>query len=88
MLRVIGAFQTPQVLELSGIGMPSVLNKFGIKSLIDLPVGENLWVGCQSLTVDALLNDFTKDHALESIMFALTPEAQGKFQYSVLLSPA
>jgi len=38
-----GAYQTPQILELSGIGSPSVLNKFGIKTLINLPgVGENL----------------------------------------------
>lgn len=38
-----GTLQTPQVLELSGIGNPGILNKFGIKTLVDLPgVGENL----------------------------------------------
>ncbi len=38
-----GTLQTPQVLELSGIGNPDILNKFGIKTLVDLPgVGENL----------------------------------------------
>ncbi|KAJ3544486.1 hypothetical protein NM688_g5736 [Phlebia brevispora] len=54
-----GAFQTPQILELSGIGMTSVLEQFGINTLIDLPVGENLM-----------------DHALESISFSLTADAQ------------
>ena len=33
---------TPQLLELSGIGHKSVLNKYGIPTLVDLPVGENL----------------------------------------------
>ncbi|KAF8645763.1 hypothetical protein AX16_007630 [Volvariella volvacea WC 439] len=38
-----GSFQTPQVLELSGIGNPDILGKFNIPTLIDLPgVGENL----------------------------------------------
>ncbi|KAK7459591.1 hypothetical protein VKT23_009571 [Stygiomarasmius scandens] len=38
-----GAIQTPQILELSGIGNSSLLQKLGISTLIDLPgVGENL----------------------------------------------
>ncbi|KLO19190.1 GMC oxidoreductase [Schizopora paradoxa] len=38
-----GTFQTPQILELSGVGNPDILHKFGIKPLVDLPgVGENL----------------------------------------------
>jgi len=36
-----GSFQSPQVLELSGVGLNKVLSKYGIKQLIDLPVGEN-----------------------------------------------
>lgn len=41
----LGAFQSPQLLELSGIGQPSVLKKFGIPTLLNLPgVGENLQV--------------------------------------------
>ncbi|CCO35528.1 Choline dehydrogenase Short=CDH [Rhizoctonia solani AG-1 IB] len=37
-----GAFQSPQLLELSGIGNSTILEKNGIKTLIDLPgVGEN-----------------------------------------------
>ncbi|PAV21553.1 alcohol oxidase [Pyrrhoderma noxium] len=38
-----GSLQTPQILELSGIGNQSILSKFGIKTEVDLPgVGENL----------------------------------------------
>ncbi len=38
-----GSFQTPQLLELSGIGQERLLQSFGIECLIDLPgVGENL----------------------------------------------
>ncbi|KAF7798260.1 hypothetical protein EIP86_009477 [Pleurotus ostreatoroseus] len=38
-----GSYQSPQILELSGIGNPAILSKFGIKTIIDLPgVGENL----------------------------------------------
>ncbi|KAI0332148.1 GMC oxidoreductase [Cubamyces sp. BRFM 1775] len=38
-----GAFQTPQILELSGIGNKDILSKLGINTLVDLPsVGENL----------------------------------------------
>lgn len=39
----LGSFQTPQLLELSGIGDKRVLGPLGIECLIDLPgVGENL----------------------------------------------
>ncbi|KAI0055699.1 alcohol oxidase [Artomyces pyxidatus] len=37
-----GAFKSPQLLELSGIGKQSVLEKHGIQQVIDLPVGDNL----------------------------------------------
>ncbi|CAE7060958.1 unnamed protein product [Rhizoctonia solani] len=37
-----GAFQSPHLLELSGIGNSTILQNYGIKTLIDLPgVGEN-----------------------------------------------
>ncbi|EPS99740.1 hypothetical protein FOMPIDRAFT_1108589, partial [Fomitopsis schrenkii] len=47
-----GTVQTPQLLELSGIGNSSILSKNGVRTLIDLPaVGENfqehLYVGVQ-----------------------------------------
>ncbi|KIY71977.1 GMC oxidoreductase [Cylindrobasidium torrendii FP15055 ss-10] len=38
-----GAFQSPQLLELSGIGQEGLIKSLGIQSLVDLPgVGENL----------------------------------------------
>ncbi|KAI0702954.1 GMC oxidoreductase [Cerioporus squamosus] len=40
-----GALQTPQILELTGIGNKDLLSKYGIETLVDLPgVGENLQV--------------------------------------------
>lgn len=38
-----GSINSPQILELSGIGSPDVLSKAGVKAIVDLPaVGENL----------------------------------------------
>lgn len=38
-----GAVNSPQILELSGIGSPAVLQKAGVEVIVDLPgVGENL----------------------------------------------
>jgi len=37
-----GAYGSPQILMLSGIGLPDQLTKFGIPPVIDLPVGTNL----------------------------------------------
>ncbi|KAG8680366.1 hypothetical protein FRC08_016360, partial [Ceratobasidium sp. 394] len=52
-----GSFQSPQLLELSGIGNPTILQQFGITPLIDLPgVGENL-----------------QDHPLISASYELKP---------------
>ena len=40
---VVGTLQSPQILELSGIGQREVLKKAGVECLVDLPgVGENL----------------------------------------------
>jgi choline dehydrogenase-like flavoprotein len=52
-----GAFQSPQLLELSGIGNATLLQSLGISPLIDLPgVGENL-----------------QDHHLSAQMFQVQP---------------
>lgn len=38
-----GSLQSPQLLELSGIGSPTILSSFGIETVVDLPgVGANL----------------------------------------------
>jgi choline dehydrogenase len=37
-----GAYNSPQILMLSGIGPASDLKRFGIAPIVDLPVGENL----------------------------------------------
>jgi len=52
-----GSIQTPQILELSGIGNETLLNSLGIKTLINLPtVGENLQVSAFILTKQLLKN--------------------------------
>jgi choline dehydrogenase-like flavoprotein len=39
----LGAYNTPRLLELSGIGNPRIINELGISTVVDLPgVGENL----------------------------------------------
>jgi len=71
-----GSFQTPQILELSGVGNPDVLGKYGIETLIDLPgVGENLQdhlgvstiveVETTDLTVDSLSDPVVENEQLE-----------------------
>lgn len=40
---LIGAYNTPRLLELSGVGNPAILSQFNIPTVVDLPtVGENL----------------------------------------------
>lgn len=52
-----GVFQSPQLLELSGIGNATLLKSLGISPLIDLPgVGENL-----------------QDHPMSAQMFRVQP---------------
>lgn len=42
-----GSFKSPQLLELSGIGNPSIIEPLGIETVIGLPsVGENLRESC------------------------------------------
>ncbi len=62
-----GAYQSPQLLMLSGIGSAEVLPLFGIEVRHDLPeVGTNLQDHCLTLL------NFTADY--ESLMTAMSPE--------------
>ncbi len=63
-----GAYNTPQILMLSGIGVAAELSEFGIAPVVDLPVGENL----QDHNVVQLVH-LTDT---ESIISAFTPENQ------------
>ncbi|KAF5355513.1 hypothetical protein D9758_006414 [Tetrapyrgos nigripes] len=62
-----GAFQTPQILELSGIGNPQILQAYGIEILVDLPgVGKNLpEIPPHFETVDVLLDPTTVQAELD-----------------------
>lgn len=41
--NALGSYQSPQLLEQSGIGNSTILRQYGITPLVDLPgVGENL----------------------------------------------
>jgi choline dehydrogenase-like flavoprotein len=61
-----GAYQSPQLLMLSGIGPAETLTLLGLEVLKDLPVGEGLQDHCMTLM------NWKADH--ESLMGALTPE--------------
>jgi choline dehydrogenase len=61
-----GAYQSPQLLMLSGIGPAEALAQFGIEVRQDLPVGANLQDHCMTLM------NWSADY--ESLMTALTPE--------------
>ncbi|KAI0672994.1 GMC oxidoreductase [Trametes maxima] len=64
-----GAFQSPQILELSGIGNRELLNKHGITSLVDLPA-DHVYVH----TIHEI------DPAFETVDFAQNPEEIAKQQ--------
>ncbi len=61
-----GAYQSPQLLMLSGIGPAEALPLFGIEVRQDLPVGQGLQDHCMTLI------NWKADY--ESLMTALTPE--------------
>ncbi|XAY03942.1 putative GMC-type oxidoreductase [Paraconexibacter sp. AEG42_29] len=61
-----GAYQSPQLLMLSGIGPADALPLFGIEVRQDLPVGQGLKDHCMAL--------FNWKADYESLMTALTPE--------------
>jgi choline dehydrogenase len=61
-----GAFGSPHLLLLSGIGPAEHLKQFGIKVIKDLPVGENLHDHVQSL-----LPFYTERPAMSTSAFAI-----------------
>ena len=63
-----GTYNTPQILMLSGIGIPDELAPFGIDPVVDLPVGENLQ--------DHILVQLAYLTDTESMIAANTPENQ------------
>jgi choline dehydrogenase-like flavoprotein len=59
-----GAYNTPQLLMLSGIGPQAQLSQFDIRTTVDLPVGENLQdhplvVSCWLTDTESLLTAFS-----------------------------
>ncbi|KAJ3487694.1 hypothetical protein NLI96_g3355 [Meripilus lineatus] len=69
-----GAFQTPQLLELSGIGRPDILKRNGIDVLVELPgVGENLEVKGDTPTFEVLADP----EVLKEQMELYTAEKRG-----------
>lgn len=67
-----GVFNSPQLLELSGIGNAKTLQAFQIKSIVDLPgVGENL-----------------QDHAMVGISLESTEPTMDSFRDKTLMSAA
>ncbi|KAG7446564.1 alcohol oxidase [Guyanagaster necrorhizus] len=68
-----GSFQSPQLLELSGIGNPEILNTHGIKTLINLPeVGENLQDHTMVFTIAEV------DETMDTMELLLDPQQQRK----------
>ncbi|KAK4543207.1 hypothetical protein LTR36_005757 [Oleoguttula mirabilis] len=60
-----GSIQSPQLLELSGVGSKSVLEAAGIKQLVDLPgVGENLQDHVRITTAYQLESNYTSPDEL------------------------
>ncbi|TFY80444.1 hypothetical protein EWM64_g3569, partial [Hericium alpestre] len=51
-----GSYQTPQLLELSGIGKREILDKHGITQILELNVGENLQVSVDEMLYPERLN--------------------------------
>lgn len=72
--------QTPQLLELSGIGNPTLLKSLGIKPLVDLPgVGENLQEHLYSLLSFQLTPGH---HTYDELRYNSTFQALAAAQYN------
>ncbi|KAG4269019.1 hypothetical protein FPRO04_12368 [Fusarium proliferatum] len=75
-----GAFRSPQLLQLSGIGPKTHLQEFGIEPLIDLPeVGKNL-SDHMIFFQHWRLRDTSAGHTIHNPSFATTPLSPGKIK--------
>lgn len=75
-----GSIQSPQLLELSGIGNETILSGAGIKQLVNLPgVGENLQDHVRIVTAYQLKNNYTSPDILR---FNATYAAQQQALYN------
>ncbi|KAF9466961.1 alcohol oxidase [Collybia nuda] len=75
-----GAFQTPQLLELSGIGNPKILERFGIKTVIDLPSDHSYVPIIQKVTNETLTYEVLADPAVVEEQASLyAKEKKGMF---------
>ena len=73
-----GAYQTPRILEVSGIGNPDILSKHDIHSIVPLPgVGENLRERFSCRLIRIMPKPFAaEDHfGITTISEVDTPEA-------------
>jgi choline dehydrogenase-like flavoprotein len=94
--------KTPQILELSGIGVRSVLNALEIPAMLDLPVGENVqehilcgvtwgWsFDCfYGLTVKLVASELRDDVSFDTLDILHDPEVAAKhveLQYVAILA--
>ncbi|KAJ7573676.1 GMC oxidoreductase [Mycena floridula] len=85
-----GTLKTPQILELSGIGMKAVLDNAGIPTVIDLPVGENVQdhifvsmsVQLKDGVTDLTFDDLAADGAVQKHI-DLFAQGQGVFTVGI-----
>ncbi len=79
-----GAFNSPQILKLSGIGPQEELRNFGIPVVVDLPgVGENLQDRYEVSVITQLQSDLTLRNCIEgSTNVCLAEWQQGKGYYT------
>ncbi|EIN09187.1 alcohol oxidase, partial [Punctularia strigosozonata HHB-11173 SS5] len=86
-----GALKTPQILEMSGIGLKSVLNDINIPVKLDLPVGENVqehiyvgisWELREDVSFDTL--DILQDSEVASKHLELHVAGEGIFTTGIV----
>lgn len=76
-LLAAGSSRSPLILEYSGIGLESVLEAAGVRSIVKLPVGQNL----QDQTTTTVRSDITKEGAGQgqAAYFATFDETFGSY---------